>query len=312
MPEPDTDQPFRILCLDGGGMRGVFTSAFIAATEELLGRPVADCVDLIAGTSTGGLIALGLAAGRSGQQMLDLYRDHGKEIFSGGWPGRSVLLPKYRRAGLDRLLQREFGELRMEELGTPVCIAAYEAVSGQPRVFKTAHATDLYWGYEQPVWKVAAATAAAPTYFAPVQFAEEDAHVDGGVWANNPSMIAVTEAVRRFGRPLHEIRLLSVGTNAPRPTVRSYRAAARMGWPRWARPAIALLQNGPSQGNHFQALHLLGADHYLRIGDRADASQPVALDDVAAAKPLAALGHRTALDHLPEVQRLFGLDTERR
>jgi predicted acylesterase/phospholipase RssA len=165
----------------------------------------------------------------------------------------------------------------------------------------------LYWGHEQPVWKVAAATAAAPTYFAPVQFLDEDAHVDGGVWANNPSMIAITEAVRRFGRSLDDIRLLSVGTNAPRPTVRSYRAAARMGWPRWARPAITLLQNGPSQGNHFQALHLLGADHYLRIGDRAD-SKPVALDDVAAAQPLAAHGHQVALDHFPEVQRLLGLE----
>lgn len=51
----------------------------------------------------------------------------------------------------------------MEQLGTPVCVSAYEAVSGQPRVFKTAHAPDLYWGHKQPVWKVAAATAAAPT-----------------------------------------------------------------------------------------------------------------------------------------------------
>jgi uncharacterized protein len=301
---------FRILCLDGGGMRGVFTAAFLAATESLIDGRLADRVDLIAGTSTGGLIALGLAAGRSGQQMLDLYRNNGSEIFSGSWPGRQLVLPKYRRTGLDRLLRSEFGEMKMRDLRTPVCVSAYEVVSGQPRVFKTAHAPDLYWGHEQPVWKVAAATSAAPTYFAPVQFTEEDAHVDGGVWANNPSMIAITEAVRRFGRDLADIRLLSVGTNAPRATVKSFGTARHMGLPRWARPALALLQSGPAQGNHFQALHLLGSARYLRLGDRADASQPVALDDVTAAQPLAALGHRTALDHFPEVRALLEIDKE--
>jgi predicted acylesterase/phospholipase RssA len=289
-------------------MRGVFTAAFIAGLESVLSARLAEQLDLIVGTSTGGLIALGLASGRSGQEMLDLYRNHGREIFSGSFPGRGLLMPKYSRKGLDRIVQREFGDLCMRDLKVPTCISAYEAVSGQTRVFKTAHAADLYWGHDQLVWKVAAATSAAPTYFSPVQFTEEDAHVDGGVWANNPSMIAITEAVRRFDRELDELRLLSVGTVSPRPRVRSFRAARRMGWPRWARPGLALLQGGPALGNHFQALHLLGEDHYLRIGDRADAAAPVRLDDVKACQPLAALGHRVALDDWPKVQKLLGLD----
>jgi patatin-like phospholipase/acyl hydrolase len=298
---------FRALCLDGGGMRGVFTASFIASVDGLVGGRLVDHVDLVAGTSTGGLVALGLASGRTGREMLDLYREHGQEIFSGGWPGRQFLRPKYRRSGLDNLLKREFGDLRMRELDIPVCISAYEVVSGQTRVFKTAHASDLYWGHDQLVWKVAAATTAAPTFFAPVQFTDEDAHVDGGVWANNPSMIAITEAVRRFDRRLDEIRLLSVGTNSPRARVKSFAAAKRMGLPRWARPALALLQGGPALGNHFQALHLLGPERYLRIGDRPDSAQPIALDDVKASQPLAALGHQAALDHWPGVVRLFEL-----
>jgi patatin-like phospholipase/acyl hydrolase len=298
---------FRVLCLDGGGMRGVFGAAFIAAIEEVLGDPLASYLDLIVGTSTGGLIALGLASGRSGQEMLDLYRNHGREIFSGSWPGRKLLMPKYSRKGLDRLLRHEFGDLRMRDLNVATCVSAYEAVSGQTRVFKTAHADDLYWGGDQLVWKVAAATSAAPTYFAPVQFTEEDAHVDGGVWANNPSMVAITEAVRRFSHQLGEIRLLSVGTAAPRATVKSYRTARWMGLPRWARPGLALLQGGPALGNHFQALHLLGADHYLRVDDTAQGSAPVALDSVAACQPLAALGHRVALDRWPSVRGLLEL-----
>jgi uncharacterized protein len=195
----------------------------------------------------------------------------------------------------------------MRDLDVPTCVSAYEAVSGQTRVFKTQHAADLYWGGDQLVWKVAAATSAAPTYFAPVQFREEDAHVDGGVWANNPSMIAVTEAVRRFSRQLSEIRLLSIGTVSPRPKVKSFAAARRMGLPRWASPGLALLQGGPALGNHFQALHLLGEDHYLRIGDRSEGAAPVALDDVKACQPLAALGHRLALDNWPKVRTVLEL-----
>jgi len=263
-------RPFRVLCLDGGGMRGVFTAAFLAGTEEILGDRLASHLDLVAGTSAGGLIALGLASGRSGQQMLDLFRDHGRDIFSGSWPGRQMFMPKYSRKGLDRLLQEEFGELRMRDLSLPTCISAYEAVSGQTRVFKTFH-------------------------------------VDGGVWANNPSMIAITEAVRRLGQGLTDIRLLSVGTVAPRAQIKSFRKGRRMGLVAWAKPAIALLQGGPAMGNHFQALHLLGADHYLRIGDRAEQAAPVALDDVDACQPLAAIGHRAALDNWPQVKELLGI-----
>jgi uncharacterized protein len=289
-------------------MRGVFSASFIACLEELLKDRLANHLDLIAGTSTGGLIGLGLASGRSGQDMLNLYRNHGREIFSGSWPGRKWLMPKYSRRGLDRLLKDEFGELLVRELKVPVCISAYEAVSGQTRVFKTAHADDLYWGHEQPVWKVAAATSAAPTYFEPVRFNEEDAHVDGGVWANNPSMVAITEAVRRFNRDLDDLRLLSVGTVAPRATIKSYRSARRMGLVRWAKPALALLQGGPSLGNHFQALHLLGEQHYLRVGDETEAAAAVSLDDVEACQPLAASGHRAALEAWPRVRQLLELD----
>ena len=288
-------------------MRGVFTAAFIAGIEEVLGAPIAGHLDLIAGTSTGGLIALGLASGRSGQQMLDLYREHGGDIFAGGWPGRQLVMPKYSRKGFDRLLRAEFGELLMRDLKIPTCVSAYEAVSGQTRVFKTQHSDDLYWGGDQLVWKVAAATSAAPSYFAPVQFKEEDAHVDGGVWANNPAIIAITEAVRWFSHDLQDLRLLSVGTVSPRPKVRSFSATRRMGWPRWARPGLALLQGGPALGSHFQAMHLLGEDNYLRIGDRAEDAAPIKLDAVEAAQPLAALGHRLALDNWRDVRTLLQL-----
>ena len=179
-------------------------------------------------------------------------------------------------------------------------------MSGQPRVFKTAHADDDR-GHDQAVWKVAAATSAAPSYFAPVRFMEEDAHVDGGVWANNPSMIAITEAVRRFKRPLTDIRLLSVGA-APLLVRKSGASRPRAEWAGHAgydRKILALLQGGPALGNHFQARLLLGEESYLRCDDHSGA--PIGLDDVKASKPLAALGHNTALEMWPAVQRVLEL-----
>jgi patatin-like phospholipase/acyl hydrolase len=302
---PPTDRPLKVVCLDGGGMRGLFTAAFIAGLEDVLKRPLIDCVDLLVGTSTGGLIALGLASSRSGSEMVDLYVEHGNEIFSHPRRMRRLLRPKYSRKNLDRVLRQYFGDLRMDDLILPTCITAYEALNGKPRVYKTKHHPGLYWGHEQLVWKVAAATSAAPTYFAPVQIEAGDGHVDGGVWANNPSLVGITEAVHRFGRSLNDIRLISVGTTAPAARLANPERAARMGLVGWARPAFELLQGGPGAGIHFQALQLLGTDHYLRIDDQSH--RAIKLDDVAACLPLRAVGTEQARARFDEIKRLLEL-----
>jgi uncharacterized protein len=299
-------ESFRILALDGGGMRGIFTAAYLAEIEDALGTPITDSVDLITGTSTGGIIALGLASGRSAAEMLSFYSTHGPEIFRRPRHIRRMFRPKYDRAGLDRALQREFGEIVMNDLYTPVCITAHELVEGTTRVIKDDHSPELRWGGGLPVWKVAAATSAAPTYFAPVQLDAEDCHVDGGVWANNPALVGITEAVRYLERDLSDIRMLSVGTTSKILRAKSFADAQHRGLLGWARETIDLLQGTVSMASHRQACLLLPDGQYLRIDD--ELAEKLPLDDVDGCRALRERGQQKGRLTVRDVRRLLAID----
>jgi patatin-like phospholipase/acyl hydrolase len=298
---------YRILSLDGGGMRGVFTAAVIAQLEQDLGVRLADHVDLIVGTSTGGIIGLGLASGKTGAQMHDFYAAEGPLIF--GSPRRlprRIRGPKYDRTVLDHVLQREFGELVLNDLTRAVCITAHELVAGTTRVWKDDHHQRLTGGGEQLVWKVAAATSAAPTYFAPVQLGATDSHVDGGIWANNPALVGITEAVRYAARQLDDIRLVSVGTTTKSFRVANHSEAERMGLLAWTMQARALLLgDSVSMASHRQAELLLGPDHYLRLDSERATS--IDLDDYSQVAALTELGEQVGREHRAETATLLGL-----
>jgi patatin-like phospholipase/acyl hydrolase len=298
--------PFRILALDGGGMRGIFTASYLAELDRRLGRPLAEDIDLIVGTSTGGIIGLGLAADYPPAEMLEFYLDHGPKIFARSRPFPIWLFrPRYSRSVLDRVLHDRFGEMRMNELRTPVCITAHELVAGTTRVWKDDHHPSLHGGGDQLVWKVAAATAAAPTFFAPMQMEHEDSHVDGGVWANNPALVGITEAIRYFDRQLRDIRLLSVGTTSRVFRIKSHRKAAKMGWVGWARKTLDLLQGTVSMAADRQAMHLLPQGQYLRIDN--ELAERVRLDNVEACRPLRERGAQEARVSEGDVRAVLGL-----
>src|SRR5690348_8679721 len=147
-------EAYRILALDGGGLRGVFTAAALVEAEDAFGAEFVESFDLLVGTSTGGIIALGLAAGRTCRDMLEMYRRLGAETFSRPRHLRRFSRPKYDRRRLDELLRSEFGDqTRLNDLRKPVCITAYELVRGATRVWKDDHAPGLRWGGNQLVWK---------------------------------------------------------------------------------------------------------------------------------------------------------------
>ncbi len=298
--------PFRILALDGGGMRGVFTAAYLGEFERGLSTSVLDTFDLIVGTSTGGIIGLGLAAGYTPKEMLGFYLEHGAEIFSRRrrfpiW----LFRPRYNRQPLDDVLRTHFGERRMNELQKHVCITAHELVTGSTRVFKDDHHPDLHWGGEQLVWKVAAATAAAPSYFAPMQLGSQDSHVDGGVWANNPALVGLTEARRYFHRNLDQVRLLSVGTTSRVFRVENHGRASRMGFLRWALKVTDLLQGTVSMSSDRQARLLLPDGHYLRADS--PTAERIPLDDIARCQPLQELGEQVARETLAHAKATLAL-----
>ncbi|MCA2247653.1 MULTISPECIES: CBASS cGAMP-activated phospholipase [Mycobacterium avium complex (MAC)] len=300
-------EPFKILALDGGGLRGIFTAAVLAEAARVFGPAFLQSVDLIVGTSTGGIIALGLAAGKAPSELLGFYQNAGPRIF--GHPRKVAQLwsPKYDRGPLDDVLKREFGEsMKMNDLTKPVCISAYELVHGTTRVWKDDHHQDLSFGGEQLVWKVAAATSAAPTYFAPVQLHDMDSHVDGGVWSNNPNLIGITEAVRYFDQQLRDIRLLSIGTTAHPFRIKNHAKAQRMGFVGWARKAVHLLQESSSLAGDYQAKLLLGESNYLRINS--EQAEEIKLDDAKQCAPLQEWGHSVGRSSIQKIADLFDLE----
>lgn len=269
---------FQVLALDGGGVRGIFAAALLAGLEADTGRPVVEHFDLVVGTSTGGIIALGLGAGLTPREILDFYVEEKARIFANplGWRKlRHPFVAKYRPKALEAALRRVFGETLLGESGVPLVIPSYDIGENAVHLFKTPHHPRLKRDHRVPMRAVGMATSAAPTYFPTFQLPGDEVRlVDGGVWANNPAMVGVTEAVSMFGQPLETIHVLSIGTTA------SARARPRRldnaGLLRWVRGpnVVEVLLNGQSAGAFAQVQHLVGPEHAHRLN-------PIAPDGLA-------------------------------
>jgi len=213
---------FRILSLDGGGIRGAFTAAVLATIESLTGKRIVEHFDLIAGTSTGGIIAIALGLGHSAQRILDFYVQRGPDIFpSTGvhqrlWRRlRRCVRPKHDAAALELALTEILGNRLLGESACRLLIPAFDAVAGDVHVFKTAHDPRVLEDFQRRAVDVARATSAAPTYLPMYLSSWGQRFLDGGIWANCPSTVAILEATGVLGIPLADIKLLSIGTTTP-------------------------------------------------------------------------------------------------
>ena len=205
----------RILSIDGGGIRGIIPAIVLADLEQRTGRPTADMFDMLAGTSTGGIIALALVRpdgdGRpahSADDLVRFYSELGPDIFrrSLGRQVRTVASlagPKYDQRPLERALDRHFGDTLLSAALRDVLVTAYDIERREPYFFKS-HYARVMPERDFPMKDAARATSAGPTYFAPHQLPTMDhigyrALIDGGVFANNPGMCAYVEALNLFG-----------------------------------------------------------------------------------------------------------------
>lgn len=209
----------RILSIQGGGVNGIFAARLLELIEERLrdeGRPAnaGAYFDLIAGTSTGGLIALGLAMRLPSSQIVDLYRRKSEQIFpSKGLVSKALgylfKKPWYDSAPLIAELKQVFGDRKLGEASSRVLIPTYRPGHGV-RVFKTAHHVNFKNDFKILARDIAAATAAAPMFFKPHRMEDGGLHVDGGVWANNPSLLAVAESIHYLGWERTKLDVLSI------------------------------------------------------------------------------------------------------
>lgn len=286
------DMAFQILSLSGGGFLGLYTAAVLAELEERSGKRLIDCFDLLAGTSIGGIVALGLAAGRTAAEIRDAFIEHGPRIFPNrppkskpAWFGRflrNVPAPLYNAGPLREVIEHIVGtDAGMSDLLRPVVVPAVNLTKGGPKVFKTGHNERFVLDWRLKVVDVALATSAAPTYF-PAHRIGNELYADGGMFANSPDMIAVHEAEQFLGASRDEISVLSVGT-----TTTDFAMSAAispemgvMGWMLNQRLTDVMIGSQQALINDMMS-HVL-SDRYLRIDRRqTDEQREILALDVA-------------------------------
>jgi patatin-like phospholipase/acyl hydrolase len=260
-----------VLAIDGGGIRGVIPAAIIAAIEEQVGQPASKLFDLIAGTSTGGILALGLAKpgvdGRpffTASDLMQLYERRGHEIFRKtvyrkvlGLGG--LLRPRYTSDNLDGVLEEYFGDTRLSDALTELIIPSYDVEQRNPIFFTTYFARNRP-GFDHPMKDVARATASAPTYFPATRRdlnGKYLALIDGGIFANNPTICAYAEAKWIWPNTAEEqFVFVSIGTGQhARPMF--FDRVKNWGLLAWSTRILDVVLDSVSEAVHTQALYLL-------------------------------------------------------
>jgi len=256
----------RVLSIDGGGIRGIIPALVLAEIERRSQKRVFELFDLIAGTSTGGILACALCAPDPlpAEQLVGLYEEEGPHIFDRSvWQrirsAEGLLDEKYSAGALDRALERFLSDKRLADTKPDLLVPAYNMGEPGPYFFKSRKAREE--GEDFSLSVVARATSAAPTYFEPLAL-DDQALVDGGVFATNPAMCAFAE-VMRF-QPTADIVLLSLGTGQ-RTRQRTFADVKNWGLVEWARPILDVVFDGVSDAVNYQLQHVLEEDHYWRL-----------------------------------------------
>ena len=305
----------RILSIDGGGILGAFPAAFLAELERELDRPAGSYFDLMAGTSTGGILALGLGVGMRASEILELYENRGSDIFGCGRGALAdFLVRNFRRArwcfrnkyDLERLrkvLRDVFGEKLIGEAKTRLVVPAWNPLAKSVYIYKTAHHPRLKTDYGSSVVDAALATAAAPSCFQRHVTRHGVGLVDGGVWANNPVAVAVVEAVAVLGWPGESLHVLSLGC-----LDEAYDIPKRAGVGGLGLKALKLFMDGQSYGAMGMAKLLTGDAHERNAIYRINNTVPAdvyRMDDIRVIQEMKGLGHSRARDRKSVLENVF-------
>ena len=271
---------YKILSIDGGGIRGVIPAVLLTEMEKLTGKPRSSLFDLIAGTSTGGILAAGLVAPESlghesvspspkfkASDLLALYEEHGEDIFKQSLRARITSLwgwldEKYPNKGIETVLENYFGDIELKDALTEILVTSYEIEERRPYFFKSRKAKENPEQRNHFLRDVARATSAAPTYFEPARICTVGGHtakirylVDGGVFANDPALCAYAEAIR-LGESPDNVLVVSLGTGVATKPI-DYDKAKNWGKANWAKPVINVMMDGVADSVDYQLRQIL-------------------------------------------------------
>ncbi len=280
---------YRVLSLDGGGLRGLITARLLDrlnSDQKIAGW--LDSVDLYVGTSTGGILALGLAAGKSPIDICNLYKNKGAKIFDDSvWDNirdlGKTIGADYSNKNLKAELKAIFGNKALKDINKKVAIptfdldneAAAHERTWKPKIFHNFKGDDS--DGDALIANVALYTSSAPTYFP-----SADGYIDGGVFANNPSVVALAQAISRKNQPdemasLDEVVMLSLGTGVSLTYIKGQ--SLDWGYAQWVKPLINVLMDGVAGISDYQSQQLLG-DRYHRLQIVFDPDETIPMDAV--------------------------------
>jgi patatin-like phospholipase/acyl hydrolase len=285
----------KVLSIDGGGIRGIFAIAILQALEDEYQQPIGDIFDLIAGTSTGAIIAAAVSLNKNMNEIQKSYQDYGKKIFV-----RQAKVGLFKSVYSDRylrfLLKQAFGELTLEDIHKPLLIPAVDITHCKPFIHHSNYGHPESDDLSIKLWDAVLSSCSAPVYFPPNNVDKKYLSIDGGLWANNPSLVCLTEAIHYFNKSLEDIKILSLGTGLQ--TIdftddnKKYWGVKH--WLPFHFPSLkvtpklldlALQLSSESISYHCQ---LLLKDNYLRINE--ELGEEVSFDDVTYMDELRELG----------------------
>lgn len=294
-----SDSKFKILAIDGGGIRGVVPLQIIRYIEQKTDKEIHQCFDLIAGTSTGGILSCALTlqdteavVANKRKYSLDeldkIYREHGKEIFpiTGNYFSKAFAFcrnwfkPQFTPHSLNKVLTQFLSDSRITNCLKPIYITSYDIHRNKP-VFFTYREASLIPECNATLLEICRATSAAPTYFPTYDFnydSEKITCIDGGIYMNNPAIGALIEVlgnsdyknykIDNKSLELSDISILSLGTGYRTSLIDSNKAT-NWGRLRWIKPVIDLTTNSPVKVVDYQIETIFKSfnlkDNYLRI-----------------------------------------------
>lgn len=267
---------FKILSIDGGGIRGIIPAIILQEIEKRCQKPISQLFNLIAGTSTGGLIALGLVVPDekgnpkyTAEFIAQMYQTEGPKIFSQSI-FRNVLNvgnflgSKYPSKNLYNISQKYLGDTMFDKALANTLITSYDIHNRSPFVFKTKNAKKNQ-SHNFKMCDIAYATAAAPTYFPPIKL-ENKTLIDGGVYANNPSVVAIVDTVKHYA-PNDQIVICSLGTGQYTTPI-SESVMNKWGLIKWVPNIIDVVFDGISDAVDYQSKIL--SSQYFRFQAKLD------------------------------------------
>ncbi|MDC0413610.1 CBASS cGAMP-activated phospholipase [Gammaproteobacteria bacterium] len=278
-----SSQKFRILSIDGGGIRGAFSAHILTCISERLKINLHEAFDMFAGTSTGSIIAAAIACNKSPTEISNLYQIHGKDIFSSKkksiWPEKFKLgmHSKYNKDNLEKLLTDQFGDTQLKDVDKPLLIPATDIGNGCVHVFKSPYSEAFTRDGDFLVSGAVLASCSAPVYFDPEKV--ENYHLaDGGIWANNPSLAAAIDATKRLNIEWNDIQILSIGTGLSRVaygTQKKRNWGLLNGWN--SSEFVDFNLSLQAQSTHNYLSLILGKNQIMRLNFESD--KPLPMDD---------------------------------